>query len=197
MFAITKEGVDADTRVSGPGAAVVPVAFPARVFGQRCGRRGNASARWAIAQELQGDEAARNSFGVIWMCDQAMDPGPPTLFITLRGVTGARGRNEDEGTDPVRRENNGHGRSRLQVDGEILIHLDATGELRGDREANIGVFDDEPVPMVPEPVRWGEIVAETGAKVDPTTQRPTNGIETANERGRRQQGATDFGEHRV
>jgi predicted AAA+ superfamily ATPase len=64
VFADAEEGADADAGVAGPGVAVVPVADPAGVFGERGCRGRDRRARRGVGQQPQGEQAAGHRIAV-------------------------------------------------------------------------------------------------------------------------------------
>jgi hypothetical protein len=81
VFADAEEGADADAGVAGPGIAVIPVADPAGVFGERGCRGRDRRARWGVGQQPQGEQAAGHRVAVREVAVDVGTPGLPGLFV--------------------------------------------------------------------------------------------------------------------
>ena len=80
-LAHAEERGDADAGVAGPGEAVVPVAAPTDVFGQRGGRRRDRRTRRRVGQQPQREQAADRQVTVGQSVVDVVTPAAPPLLV--------------------------------------------------------------------------------------------------------------------
>ena len=90
-LADAKKGGDADAGVAGPRIAVVPVADPANVFGERGARRGDGRPRRRIGQQTESEQTADGQLAVRESVIDLLTPASPPLLVSFEcGPGGVR-----------------------------------------------------------------------------------------------------------
>ena len=194
VLADAEKGADADAGVAGPGIAVVPVADPAGVFGERGCRCRDRRARRGVGQQPQGEQAAGHRVAVREVAVDVGTPGLPAVFVGLQcrpgrvgvdvGQRFAVGDAEREGDGLTRRDPQHHRSSGLEAERRRCAQRE-----RGGRPA---AHDDVAAVL---DARRPVVFAEAGIELDHGVNRAAGGGESAHQQAGRQQPAADVGDH--
>jgi hypothetical protein len=194
VLADAEKGADADAGVAGPGIAVVPVADPAGVFGERGCRRRDRRTRRGVGQQPQGEQAAGHRVAVREVAVDVGTPALPAVFVGLQcrpghlgvdvGQRFAVGDTQREGDGLTRQDTHPQGSSGLEAERRRCAQRE-----RGGRPA---AHDDVAAVL---DARRPVVLAEAGIELDHGVNRAAGGGESAHQQAGRQQPAADVGDH--
>ena len=195
LFADAEEGADADAGVAGPGVAVVPVADPAGVLGERGGRCRDRRPRRGVGQQPQGEQAAGHRVAVREIAVDVGTPGLPAVFVGRKCHPGRVGVDIDQRFAVGDAEREG---DRLTGRDPHLTGRPASRRSGGDARsasAKVDQLHDHLAAVLD--ARRGVVFAEAGIELDHGVDRAVGGGEPAHQQAGRQQPSGDVGDHRL